>query len=228
MKEGIFAGMALMWTSLVLFPIVIFLEIIQNSPKKTFELPKSPFTLSESEMLVLDGIVYHKRIEQAENSFSYHIQCVLVNLDSPSNSFSGGHPSVKLLSNYSRNRRCCSPADHLTAAEARDMSNTDGPVLLLTTPTACGYHQNPISVYYCYSVSGDLVRCLAEVTNTPWGERVTFPFDPKGDAVPKSLHVRSIPARSSTTLSRSRRLPRRPPRAQFRAQHLAFAFAVSI
>jgi DUF1365 family protein len=27
------------------------------------------------------------------------------------------------------------------------------------------------------------------VTNTPWGERVTFVFDPKGQRVQKALHV---------------------------------------
>jgi DUF1365 family protein len=34
-----------------------------------------------------------------------------------------------------------------------------------------------------------LRRCIAEVTNTPWGERVSFVFDPRGSSVPKSLHV---------------------------------------
>lgn len=28
-----------------------------------------------------------------------------------------------------------------------------------------------------------------QVTNTPWGERVTFLFDPNGDSVAKPLHV---------------------------------------
>ena len=31
--------------------------------------------------------------------------------------------------------------------------------------------------------------CVAEVTNTPWGERVVFNFKPNGQRVPKSLHV---------------------------------------
>jgi hypothetical protein len=30
---------------------------------------------------------------------------------------------------------------------------------------------------------------LLQVTNTPWGERVTFAFNPKGERVQKSLHV---------------------------------------
>ena len=64
-----------------------------------------------------------------------------------------------------------------------------GDVLLLTNPMSSGYIQNPISVYYCYDDRGVLEMCIAEVTNTPWGERVTFLFDPKGQTVPKALHV---------------------------------------
>lgn len=30
---------------------------------------------------------------------------------------------------------------------------------------------------------------VTQVTNTPWGERVTFMFNPAGDASPKALHV---------------------------------------
>lgn len=34
-----------------------------------------------------------------------------------------------------------------------------------------------------------LKKCIAEVTNTPWGERVVFIFDPNSDVVAKPLHV---------------------------------------
>lgn len=34
-----------------------------------------------------------------------------------------------------------------------------------------------------------LAVCVAEVTNTPWGERVVFNFNPAGQRVPKALHV---------------------------------------
>jgi DUF1365 family protein len=64
-----------------------------------------------------------------------------------------------------------------------------GPVLLLTNPISAGYHQNPISVYHCYTRAWELQVCIAEVTNTPWGERVTFLFNPSGTSVPKALHV---------------------------------------
>eukprot|EP00775_Hariotina_reticulata_P003018 gene3018-3299_t len=64
-----------------------------------------------------------------------------------------------------------------------------GQVLLLTTPTVAGYTQNPISVYFCYNADGQLRQAISEVTNTPWGERVTFTFNPAGDTSPKALHV---------------------------------------
>lgn len=36
---------------------------------------------------------------------------------------------------------------------------------------------------------GAPARAIAEVTNTPWGDRVRFAFDPAGDQSPKALHV---------------------------------------
>lgn len=64
-----------------------------------------------------------------------------------------------------------------------------GKVLLLTTPVSAGYTQNPISVYHCLDAAGGPYLCIAEVTNTPWGARVTFPFRPDGEKVPKAMHV---------------------------------------
>lgn len=63
-------------------------------------------------------------------------------------------------------------------------------MLVLTNPKAAGYIQNPISVYYCHDrATGALARGIAEVTNTPWAERVTFVFNPGNETVPKALHV---------------------------------------
>lgn len=73
-----------------------------------------------------------------------------------------------------------------------------GPVHLLANPISAGYHQNPISVYFCYGADMHLQRCIAEVTNTPWGERVTFLFDPRGCHTPKALHVSPMMDMSNT------------------------------
>jgi len=79
----------------------------------------------------------------------------------------------------------------LSSAKVREICKTEGPVWLLTVPSCCGYAQNPISVYYAFDKDGvELEQCVAEVTNTPWGERVVFSFEPEmKDALPKSLHV---------------------------------------
>ena len=47
-----------------------------------------------------------------------------------------------------------------------------GPVLLVTQPRILGFVFNPVSFYYCYGADGTTLEAvLAEVTNTPWGER---------------------------------------------------------
>ena len=46
----------------------------------------------------------------------------------------------------------------------------DGPVRVLTHPR--GF--NPVSFYYCFDRAERLQALLAEVTNTPWGERQSY------------------------------------------------------
>lgn len=151
------------------------------------------------------GSVFHTRRRPKENSFTYPVRMAFINLDHPPTWWDS-------ISN-----------DTMTADEARAVTGSNGPVWLLTHPPSAGYVQNPISVYYCYCSSGDgngaakknsdtinaiksddtivswpehgLEKCIAEVTNTPWGDRVIFVFYPttdegeEGEVVPKALHV---------------------------------------
>ena len=163
------------------------------------------------------GMVMHSRRKPKENSFVYPVRMALINLDSPPIWWKPG------------------TGDTLTADEARSTAGTAGPVHLLTHPPSAGYTQNPISVYYCYGVekednnnnattpqetpknpreknkpattTASLEKCLAEVTSTPWGERVTFAFLPalsdnehtkNGQSVPKALHVSPLMDMTST------------------------------
>ncbi|KAK9155121.1 hypothetical protein Sjap_002601 [Stephania japonica] len=118
-----------------------------------------------------EGMVWHERRSPVRHAFKYSVRYALVDLDRAHSSFL---------------------ANHLSAHEARRITSTTGPVFLLTIPASVGYEQNPLSVYYCYDVEGEdvqLKKCIAEVTNTPWGERVSFTFDPESDLVAKPLHV---------------------------------------
>jgi DUF1365 family protein len=42
---------------------------------------------------------------------------------------------------------------------------------MLTNLRCLGYVQNPVTFYYCHDAAGRLAAVLAEITNTPWGER---------------------------------------------------------
>ena len=120
-----------------------------------------------------EGVVHHTRRKPVEHSFEYRVRYCLLHLDAPV-------PPA-----------CCQHQleTRLTADEARALTDCAGPVRLLLMPSSAGYEQNPLCVYYCYDAHQMLQCCIAEVTNTPWGDVVRFAFDPKGDSVPKPMHV---------------------------------------
>jgi uncharacterized protein len=54
----------------------------------------------------------------------------------------------------------------------------DGPIALLTHLRYLGVCFNPVSFYYCFDASGSRVTAVvADVTNTPWGERHAYVLD---------------------------------------------------
>jgi DUF1365 family protein len=62
-------------------------------------------------------------------------------------------------------------------------------VKLLTMPRSLGVGFNPVSFYYCFGAGGELTHVVAEVTNTPWGDRHAYVL-PGGNGHPrKALHV---------------------------------------
>ncbi|MDG4550307.1 MAG: DUF1365 domain-containing protein [Candidatus Contendobacter sp.] len=72
-----------------------------------------------------------------------------------------------------------------------------GSIRLLTHLRYFGYCINPISIYYCFAPDGgQLDTLVAEVTNTPWGEKVGYVLDVAGQAggnqraeFSKAMHV---------------------------------------
>jgi DUF1365 family protein len=72
----------------------------------------------------------------------------------------------------------------------------DGPIYLLANWRYFGYQNNPIAVYYCYDKPGGCLQyVVAEVTNTPWGERHSYVLKAPAEEGPlvtefdKALHV---------------------------------------
>jgi uncharacterized protein len=62
-------------------------------------------------------------------------------------------------------------------------SRPDGPIRLLTQLRSYGHCFNPVSFYYCFDPTGEAVRSVvADVTNTPWGERHAYVLAPDAQA----------------------------------------------
>jgi DUF1365 family protein len=79
-----------------------------------------------------------------------------------------------------------------------------GPIRLLTHLRTCGHCFNPVSFYYCFDSHGDTVQSvLAEVTNTPWGERHTYVLEPRTGSSPTSPSRRTSAAVLSGGLSKA-------------------------
>lgn len=50
-------------------------------------------------------------------------------------------------------------------------------IYLLTNLAYFGYCFNPISLFFCFK-GGKIIGCIAEVTNTPWGESYAYVLEP--------------------------------------------------
>ncbi len=67
----------------------------------------------------------------------------------------------------------------------------DGPVRLLTQVRSIGPAFNPVSFYYCFGADGvSLEAVLAEITNTPWGERHAYVVPGEGDGARATFRKR--------------------------------------
>lgn len=65
-----------------------------------------------------------------------------------------------------------------------------GPVRVLTQLRSFGHCFNPVTFYYCLDDHGRRVEALvAEVTNTPWGERHAYVMGGREGRFAKALHV---------------------------------------
>ncbi|MBS1962118.1 MAG: DUF1365 domain-containing protein [Bdellovibrionales bacterium] len=68
-----------------------------------------------------------------------------------------------------------------------------GPIRLLTQVATFGLAFNPVTFYYCFDAAGERVTHLvAEITNTPWGERHAYVLTADGSTLfefEKLFHV---------------------------------------
>lgn len=65
-------------------------------------------------------------------------------------------------------------------AERLTGSRPAGAIRMLTHLRYLGYVMNPVTFYYCHDADGAVEVVLAQITNTPWGERHVYAVGPDG------------------------------------------------
>ena len=133
---------------------------------------------------IYSGHVRHRRFGNAAHSFTYSIAMLYVDLDEWHSAFA----NVPLWSSRHANWAWLREQDYLAQEEGKSLRERvnrcvlratghwpSGPVRLLTQPRYAGFLMNPISCFYCYDRDGITLQYLiAEVTNTPWRERIAY------------------------------------------------------
>jgi DUF1365 family protein len=156
---------------------------------------------------IYEGWVTHRRRRPVEHTFRYRVFMPLIDLAElpelldPFPLWSARRPAPAWL----RRADFLGDPREPIAAAARDLlaerlgRRPDGPVRLLAHPRYLGVGFNPVSFLFCHRRSGELDALIAEVTNTPWGERHAYVLDPGerppapgaafGGRLGKRLHV---------------------------------------
>ncbi len=132
---------------------------------------------------IYEGVVRHRRWRPVSHEFAYRLFMMYVDLEELDQLFSGRalwshrRPALAWLR---RRDHLGDPAVPLVQAVS-DLVQTHtgkrpaGPIRLLTHLRYFGYCFNPVSFYYCFDGTGtELETVIAEITNTPWGERYSY------------------------------------------------------
>ncbi len=132
------------------------------------------------------GRIRHRRFLPREHAFDYPLYLMYLDLSELDTVFEGRW----LWSGRRRNLHWFDRRDHLGDPSApldgavRELVASEtgwrpaGPIRLLTHLRSFGHCFNPLSLYYCFDPPGDAVEAIvAEVHNTPWGERHCYVLD---------------------------------------------------
>jgi DUF1365 family protein len=135
---------------------------------------------------IFEGQVKHRRMAPVLHAFRYPLYMLWLDLAELEDVFRGRWLWSVRRSAVARFRR----QDHLgDPNESLDTSvrccvqeatgrRPEGPIRLLTHLSYFGYCFNPVSFFYCYDKQGEAVQTIvAEVNNTPWGERHLYVLD---------------------------------------------------
>ncbi|MGK2924387.1 MAG: DUF1365 domain-containing protein [Lysobacterales bacterium] len=144
------------------------------------------------------GRVRHRRLAPVEHAFTYRMFMLYLDLAELPRVFRGRwlwSARRAALARFRREDHFGEPGRPLDAC-VRDLvaretgARPAGPIRLLTHLRYFGYVFNPVSFYYCFNAEDTRVETVvAEVNNTPWGERHCYVL-PHSRVFPrKVMHV---------------------------------------
>lgn len=135
---------------------------------------------------IYEGWVAHRRFTPRPHDFRHSLHMLLLDLGELDEVFQGRwlwstrRPAIV---RWRREDYLGDPAIPLDQT-VRDLAEPvlgvrpSGPIRLLTHPRYFGYGFNPVSFFYCWNrAETGLEAIVAEVSNTPWGERHPYVLD---------------------------------------------------
>ncbi len=152
------------------------------------------------------GTVRHRRHRPLPHRFDYSLFMLYLDLDEIGGLFRDypfwAAPDSRLaLARFDRSDHVGAPDEPLDQTVRRMLEQQtgrihSGPIRLLTHLRYFGYCFNPVSFYFCFDPEGEEVESIvAEVSNTPWGERHCYVLDGRANGskhhyrFEKNLHV---------------------------------------
>ncbi len=128
---------------------------------------------------IYEGWVRHRRFRPVEHSFRNKLFLMYLDLAELDGVFKGRFAwSTKrfALARFKRSDHFGDPNQPLDEAvrdfiEQAGHPRPTGPIRMLAHLRYFGYVLNPVSFFYCFDSEETLQYVLAEVTNTPWGEK---------------------------------------------------------
>ena len=151
-----------------------------------------------------EGIVFHSRKIDKKHRFALRLYMTYLDLDETNELFSKCRLITTRWPWVNRFRRRdyfgkkgCLKASLLKFIETRTGDRTIYQIGLLTQVRNFGFFMNPVAFYYCFNSKQELTYVVAEVNNTPWGEKYLYLLDQShwiGDAAirtttKKEMHV---------------------------------------
>lgn len=149
------------------------------------------------ESCLYEGLVTHRRRAPVEHAFRRRLFMVYLDLEELDEVFRGRllwSARRAAVARFCREDHLGDPDVPLDEAvrglvQQRTGARPAGPIRLLTHLRYLGYVFNPVSFYYCFDPAGEHVETVvAEVSNTPHGERHCYVLPPRLDRGDARLH----------------------------------------